>query len=91
MKMEKIYKGWENGRDFTLKQGDRYVVKPRNPRKLKHRGRECIFLDSVAVSESHHRDFMAKVRFTDNNRIGRVEFRDLHPVSSQEGTLEPSE
>lgn len=85
--MGKIYNVGANGRDFTLREGDQYVVKPRNPRKLKHRGRECVFLDLVPVSVEHHHDLVAKVRFTDNNRIGRVDFGDLHPVSSTAETL----
>lgn len=36
-----------------------------------------MILDFVPVSESHPRDFVAKVPFLDNNRIGRVELSDL--------------
>lgn len=56
-----------------------YLVKPQNTRKLKHRDRECILLDVIPVSESRS-DSVAKVRFLDNNRQGRVDLSDLVPL-----------
>lgn len=68
-------------RKVTLVAGEEYVVQPLNPQKLKHRGRRCLLLDFVPVSDSHPKDLVAKVRFVDNNRIGRAELADLVPAS----------
>ena len=65
------------GRKMTLRVGKEYLVEPLNNRKMKHRDRRCVILDFVPVSESHPRDLVAKVRFRDNNRVGRVELADL--------------
>lgn len=70
-------------RKATLTAGNEYIVRPLNPRKKKHRGRLCVILDFVPVSEFHPVDTVAKVRFIDNNRIGRAELSDLE--SSSEG------
>jgi len=64
----------------TLRVGKEYIIQPRNPLKKKHRNRRCIVLDFVPVSDSHPRDIVAKVRFLDNNRIGRTELADLVSV-----------
>ncbi len=64
---------------ITLEVGKRYVVQPLNSQKKKHRDRRCVLLDFVPVSDSHARDIVAKVRFIDNNRIGRTELDDLVP------------
>lgn len=69
-----------NGRTVIIEVGRQYVVKPHNKQKLKHRDRECVLLDVVPVSEFHPRDLVAKVRFLDNNRIGRTELDDLAPL-----------
>lgn len=66
-------------RKVTLIAGHEYVVSPLNPRKMKHRGRRCVLLDFVPVSESRPKDTVAKVRFVDNNRVGRAELDDLAP------------
>lgn len=68
-------------RKTTLKIGGEYIVKPLNPQKKKHRDRPCVILDFVPVSEQHPRDIVAKVRFLDNNRMGRAELSDLIPPS----------
>jgi hypothetical protein len=68
-------------RKVTLIAGNEYVVSPLNPRKMKHRGRRCVLLDFVPVSKLHPKDNVAKVRFVDNNRIGRAELDDLAPPS----------
>jgi hypothetical protein len=60
-------------RKMTLTIGNEYLVEPLNSR--------CVILDFVPVSESHPRELVAKVRFRDNNRVGRVELEDL--TSSQ--------
>jgi hypothetical protein len=60
-----------------LRIGKEYIIQPLNPLKKKHRNRRCIVLDFVPVSESHPIDIVAKVRFVDNNRIGRTELDDL--------------
>ncbi|MCP4713024.1 MAG: hypothetical protein GY869_30720 [Planctomycetes bacterium] len=67
-------------RCVTIEVGRHYAVKPMNKRKLKHRDRECIVLDVVPVSESHPKDQVAKVRFLDTKRQGRVDLSDLVPL-----------
>jgi hypothetical protein len=64
-------------RTVEFVEGNVYVVKPHNPRKKKHRDRKCIFHGIVSVSETSPKDHVAKVRFLDNNRLGRVELADL--------------
>jgi hypothetical protein len=49
-------------------------------KKKKHRDRRCVVLGFVPVSEFHPRDIVAKVRFLDNNRIGRTELDELVSV-----------
>jgi hypothetical protein len=68
-------------RKANLTAGNEYTVRPLNPRKMKHRGRHCMILDFVPVSEFHPVNTVAKVRFIDNNRIGRAELSDLLPSS----------
>lgn len=57
-----------------------YRVVPLNERKTKNRNRECILVDIVSVSVEHPEDKVAKIRFMDNNRIGRAALGDLLPV-----------
>ena len=63
----------------TLHVGRRYVIRPRNPSKLRNRDRECLVLAFVPVSDTHP-DIVAKVRFLDNNRVGRAEPSELRPL-----------
>jgi hypothetical protein len=62
---------------LTLEIGREYIIEPLNPKKLKNRGRHCLLLDFIPVSDSHPRDIQAKIRYLDNNRIGRAELGDL--------------
>jgi hypothetical protein len=55
-----------------MEVGRRYVVRPQNPRKLKHRDRECVLL---GLDGPH-----AKVKFLDNNRFGKPDASDLVPL-----------
>jgi len=64
-------------REMTLSVGKTYIIKPLNVRKTKNRDRQCTILDFVPVSEYHPNDIVAKVRYLDNNRIGRAELEDL--------------
>jgi hypothetical protein len=61
----------------SLEIGRVYIVHPHNPAQLKHRGRKCVLLEIVSVSADRLQDKVAKVRFCDNNRIGRVELGEL--------------
>jgi hypothetical protein len=67
-------------RRATIKVGREYVIQPLNTQKKKHRNRRCVVLGFVPVSEFHPRDIVARVRFLDNNRIGRTELDDLVSV-----------
>lgn len=60
--------------------GRRYVVKPLNPRKLKHRDRECVVLDIVERPHADKPEQVAKVRYADNNRVGYPDVGDLVPL-----------
>lgn len=64
----------------TLHVGRRYIIRPPNPAKLRNRDRVCLVLAFVPVSDSHSRDIVAKVRFLDNNRVGRAEPNELRPL-----------
>lgn len=66
-------------RETTLDIGGEYIIQPLNPQKKKHRDRRCVILDFIPVSEFHPKDTVAKIRFMDNNRIGRAELSDLVP------------
>jgi len=67
-------------REVTLEVGKEYVVQPTNPRRTKNRNRKCVILDFVPASESSPQDTVAKVRYLDNNRVGRAEPSDLVPA-----------
>jgi hypothetical protein len=64
----------------TLHVGRRYIIRPPNPAKLRNRDRECWVLAFVPVSDTHAGDIVAKVRFLDNNRVGRAELNELRPL-----------
>ena len=61
-------------RECLLEVGKAYVIQPLNPRKKKHRNRECEIVGFVTDSSGHT---LAKVRFRDNGRIGKVDLSDL--------------
>lgn len=63
-----------NSRTTTLKLGCDYIVKPSNPRKLKHRNRECTISSFVKIDEVSS---IAVVKFHDNGHFGRVKLADL--------------
>jgi len=69
----------KSSREVEMVVGRKYQVPPANPSKKKHRDRVCVLLDIIPISESHPMDLVAKVRFMDNNRIGRVDLSDLVP------------
>ena len=67
-------------REVIVEVGKEYVIEPRTPGKKRNRGRHCIVLDFVPVSESHPHDIVAKVRYLDNNRVGRAALDELVPM-----------
>jgi len=79
-KIMRVITGIQNQRDVEIETDKEYIVQPRNSNKLKNRGRHCLVLDFVPRSESYPDDLVAKVRYTDNNRIGKVELSDLIPA-----------
>ena len=80
MQMMKVTSGVNGQRDVEIETGKEYIVQPPNPQKLKNRGRHCLVLDFVPVSESQPDYIVAKVRYTDNNRIGKADLSDLIPA-----------
>jgi hypothetical protein len=79
-KIMQVRAGFHGQRNTEIETGKEYIVQPLNPRKLKNRGRHCLVLDFVPVSEAHPNDIVAKVRYIDNNRIGKVNLSDLIPA-----------
>jgi hypothetical protein len=71
-------------RETVIHVGSEYRVDPLNPAKLRNRARICRVLDFVPVSESHSQSIVAKVRYLDNNRVGRAELSDLVPIDEKE-------
>jgi hypothetical protein len=77
-------------RTVIVTVGHEYVVEPSNPRATRNRGRHVRVLGFVPVSPSHPRDIVAKVRYLDNNRVGRAELGNLVPLCTEPGdTAEP--
>ena len=79
-KVMRVVTGVQGQRDVEIETGKEYIVQPLNPQKLKNRGRHCLVLDFVPVSESQPDYIVAKVRYTDNNRIGKADLSDLIPA-----------
>ena len=79
-KIMRVSTGVQGQRNTEIETGKEYIIQPLNSRKLKNRGRHCLVLDFVPVSKSHPNDIVAKVRYTDNNRIGKAELRNLIPA-----------
>ena len=63
-----------NARTTKIIIGKDYVVKPRNPRKLKHRDRECTVSSFMKKDDVTN---IAIVKFHDNDHFGRVELTRL--------------
>ncbi len=66
-----------NQRRVVLEVGKEYLVSPINERNMQNRGRVCILLEFVPYSYDKPEDILALVKFSDNNRQGRVELEDL--------------
>lgn len=64
-------------RRVILEVGKEYIIQPLNPRSTKNRDRKCILLGFVAVSEYEPDYIKAKIRYLDNNKVGRAEITDL--------------
>jgi hypothetical protein len=79
-KVMRVVTGIQGQRDVEIETGKEYVIEPLNPQKLKNRGRHCLVLDFVPLSESQPDYIVAKVRYTDNNRVGKTELSDLIPA-----------
>lgn len=69
--------GVKEPREVEIEVGKEYVIQPLNPQKTKNRGRRCLVLDFVPVPESYPDDTVAKVRYLDNNRVGKAKLSDL--------------
>jgi hypothetical protein len=75
--MEVVSMHGKTRRQVVLEVGKEYVIQPLNPRSTKNRNRKCILLGFVAVSE-HEPDYIkAKIRYLDNNKVGRAEITVL--------------
>jgi len=76
-KTMRVVTGGQDQKDIKIEIGKEYIIQPLNPRKLKNRGRHCLVLDFVPLSETHIDYIVAKVRYTDNNHIGKAELSEL--------------
>lgn len=70
-------------RNVILEVGREYIIDQLNPKTQKNRGRRCVFLGVVTVDNGKYQK--AKVRYLDNNRVGRAEFTDLAYVDKNTG------
>jgi hypothetical protein len=57
--------------------GKEYIVDPLNPQAKRNRGRRCVILAFVPWSDTGDWTEVAKVRYLDNNRIGRQHLNNL--------------
>jgi hypothetical protein len=78
--MIRVGAGLRGEKEAEIEIGREYVIQPRKPRKTRNRGRHCLVLGFVPISRSDPDYLVAKVRFTDNNRVGKAEFSDLVPA-----------
>jgi len=62
-------------REVLLEAGREYVISPLNPRAERNRGRRCVILDFASPSDGE--DAMARVRYLDTSRVGRVKLAYL--------------
>ncbi len=60
--------------------GQTCVVQPANPRKTKHRDRQCVVLGFEEATDGG--PARAEVKFLDTNRKGKVDVEDLVPVEA---------
>lgn len=67
-------------RHIILEVGKEYIIQPLNPRSTKNRDRRCLLLGFVPVSQYEPDYIKAKIRYLDNNKVGRAELTDLAPV-----------
>jgi len=67
-------------RRVVLEIGKEYLVSPINRYNMENRGRRCILLEFVPYSPDKPEDILARVKFLDTNRNGRIELEDLIPV-----------
>ena len=72
-------------RKVNIYKDHEYIITPLNPRKLKNRGRHVIMLEKVLYTPGQENaDYVARIKYTDNNRLGRVDFGDLEPVNEDD-------
>jgi hypothetical protein len=69
-------------RGLLLEVGSPYLVQPRDARRGRHRGRRCVILEFVPLSEDYPFVSMARVRFSDTLGVSRVALEDLVEVES---------
>jgi hypothetical protein len=72
-----VMKDGQTLREVEFFAGKEYVVNPDNKQKLKNRGRK-VLLNAI---ESKDGVVMAKVKYLDTSRPGRVELDDLDNIS----------
>ena len=70
-------------RTVVVTVGREYVIELDNPRATRNRGRHVRVLGFVPASPSRPDEFVAKVRYLDNNRVGRAELGNLVPVDTE--------
>lgn len=66
-----------DGTKLKIKKGSKYIVEPFNPNKQKNRGRIVIVM---GVDEQQG---LARVRYDDNGRPGKVPFDELKKIGKE--------
>jgi predicted RNA-binding protein len=63
-------------RKIDLIPGNKYIVNPLNPNKLKNRDRKVI----LVKIENDKREIYGKVKYLDTSRPGKIEISDLNTI-----------
>lgn len=67
-------------RNIVMETGRAYRIASLRYRLPKDQGRECVLVDIVSSSPKRPDDMVAKIRFTDDGKLGRAKLGDLLPV-----------
>ena len=74
-----------DARRVRIVKGHEYIISPIDPKNIKNRDRHVIALGAALNKPGHENgDYGCRVRFNDNNGIGKVEFGALVPVNPED-------